>query len=253
MIVPSYRDREHIVANLRRLTNALDTTGARWEVLVVVDGDAETFRRASAAVSGAVRVFSSPRNVGKGFALRCGMAHARGQYVTFIDSDMEIGPEEIGRMLSLLRLYDADIVVGSKRHPLSQVHYPLLRRVQSAGYHRLCRLLFRVKVHDTQTGLKLMRREVSEDVLRVALVKRFAFDLELLAIADHLGYDRIIEAPVTIDYAFSSSTNLRAVFWVLVDTAAIFYRLHLRRSYTQARSHGRERVDRAALLEATQT
>jgi alpha-galactosidase len=111
-------------------------------------------------------------------------------------------------------------------------------------------MLFRVKVHDTQTGLKLMRREVSEDVLRVALVKRFAFDLELLAIADHLGYDRIIEAPVTIDYAFSSTTNLRAVFWVLVDTAAIFYRLHLRRSYSQARSHGRERVDRAALIEA---
>jgi len=181
------------------------------------------------------------------------MAHATGAFVTFIDSDMEIAPEEIGRMLSLLRLYDADIVVGSKRHPMSQVHYPLLRRVQSAGYHRLCRILFRVKVHDTQTGLKMMRREVSRDVLRVALVKRFAFDLELLAIADHLGYRKVIEAPVTIDYAFSSTTNMSAVFWVLVDTAAIFYRLHLTRSYSRERSSGLERIGRAALLEATRT
>jgi glycosyltransferase involved in cell wall biosynthesis len=250
VIVPAYRDSAHIVNSLQRLQAALDTTGATWELLVVVDGDSRTYREASAAASESVRVFGSARNHGKGFALRCGMAHARGDYVTFIDSDMEIAPEGIGRMMAMLRLYDADIVVGSKRHPMSEVHYPFLRRVQSAGYHRLCRVLFRVKVRDTQTGLKIMRRQVSEDVLRVALVKRFAFDLELLTIADHLGYRRIMEAPVKIDYQFSSSTNFRAVLWVLVDTAAIFYRLRIRRTYSKARACGQERLDHRSLEEA---
>ncbi|MDQ6617445.1 MAG: glycosyltransferase family 2 protein [Actinomycetota bacterium] len=250
VIVPAYRDSHHIVESLARLRAALDSTGATWELIVVVDGDSQTYREASAIASPSVRVFGSDRNRGKGFALRCGMAHSAGDYVTFIDSDMEIAPEGIGRMMGLMRLYDADIVVGSKRHPMSKVQYPLLRRVQSASYHRLCRMLFRVKVRDTQTGLKIMRRQVSEDVLRVALVKRFAFDLELLTIADHLGYRRIMEAPVEIDYKFSSTTNGRAVFWVLLDTAAIFYRLHIRRTYAKEWTCGRDRLDETVLQEA---
>src|SRR5258708_11113795 len=157
------------------------------------------------------------------------MANAAGDVVTFIDCDMQIHPEEIGRMARLLDLYDADVIVGSKRHPLSVVHYPAFRRLQSSCYQLLIRLLFRVRVRDTQTGLKMMRREVAERVLGVALVKRFAFDLELLAIATRLGYWRIIEAPVVIEQPFRSTTNLRAVAHILWATAAIFYRMHLPR------------------------
>jgi hypothetical protein len=101
-------------------------------------------------------------------------------------------------------------------------------------YQGILRGLFRLRVRNTQTGLKMMRREVAARVIEVALVKRFAFDLELLVLARHFGYGRIIEAPVHIEYSFRSTTNLRAVFWVLWDTAAIFYRLRLRRWYDRA-------------------
>lgn len=239
VVVPSYRDGERIVGNVERLAAALAETGLTWEIIVVVDGDLETFNAASPLRRSAVQVFGYQANQGKGFALRYGMSLARGELVTFIDSDMEIGPEEIGRMARLLDLYDADVVVGSKRHPLSQVRYPLLRRFQSLCYQLLVRLLFRIRVRDTQTGLKMMRREVATRVLDVALVKRFAFDLELLALARHFGYRRVIEAPVRIEHAFPSTTNLRAVFWVLWDTAAIFYRLRLRRWYDRAALSGR--------------
>ena len=151
---------------------------------------------------------------------------------------MEIAPEEIGRMARLLDLYSADVVVGSKRHPMSQVHYPWPRRVQSLAYQLLVRLLFRVKVRDTQTGLKMFRREVAERVLDAALVKRFAFDLELLVLARHFGFGRIIEAPVQIEFKFHSTTNPRAVFSALWDTAAIFYRLHVRHWYDGAEARG---------------
>jgi len=63
------------------------------------------------------------------------------------------------------------------------------------------------------------------------LVKRYAFDLELLVVAHHLGYRRIVEAPIEIQEQFSTTTNLRAAFRVLVDTAAIFYRLRIIRYY----------------------
>lgn len=234
VVVPAYRDGEGIVGNMHHLADALRETGLTWEIVLVVDGDEATFRAAWSLQSETIRVVGYEANRGKGFALRYGMKLARGQLVTFIDSDMEIGPEEIGRMARLLDLYDADIVVGSKRHPLSDVRYPALRRLQSLCYQLLVRCLFRVSVRDTQTGLKMMHREVAMRVLDVALMKRFAFDLELLVLARHFGYGRIIEAPVRIDYSFRSTTNLRAVFWIMWDTAAIFYRLRLRRWYGRA-------------------
>jgi glycosyltransferase involved in cell wall biosynthesis len=238
VIVPAYRDRDRIGPNLVRLTRALDTTRLTWEAIVIVDGDADTYRHARTFADRRVRVHGYGINRGKGFALRYGMSLARGELVTLLDSDMDIAPEEIGRMVRLLELYEADVVVGSKRHPLSRVYYPRLRRFQSACYQLLVRLLFRVKVRDTQTGLKLMRREVARRVLQVALVKRFAFDLELLALATHFGYRRIIEAPVDIDYRFSSTVNLGAAFKVLWDTAAIFYRMRIRRWYDRRNAPG---------------
>ena len=238
VIVPAYREGPRIVENLLCLTQALERTGSAWEVIVVVDGDPETWAAAQACSSPQVLVHGYSRNRGKGFALRYGIVQSRGRLVTFIDSDMEIAPEEIGRMAGLLELYEADVVVGSKRHPLSEVHYPWPRRVQSLTYQLLVRLLFRVKVRDTQTGLKMFRREVAERVVDTALVKRFAFDLELLVLASHFGYRRIIECPVKIEYRFQSTTNPRAVFAVLWDTAAIFYRLNILRWYDRPEAAG---------------
>lgn len=239
VIVPAYGEGPGIVSNLVRLTQALEQTGSSWEVIVVVDGDPKTWAAARASGSPHVRILGYAHNRGKGFALRYGISQARGKLVTFIDSDMEIAPEEIGRMADVLDLYQADVVVGSKRHPLSEVHYPRSRRVQSLAYQLLVRLLFKVRVRDTQTGLKMFRREVAERVVDAALVKRFAFDLELLVLANHFGYRRIIESPVKIDYHFRSTTNPQAVFAVLWDTAAIYYRLHLLKWYDRAEPRGR--------------
>jgi glycosyltransferase involved in cell wall biosynthesis len=238
VVVPVYRTGDSIVTSLDRLIVALSMTELAWEIVVVADGDADAFAHASRRSSPSVHVVGYDQNRGKGFALRYGVRECRGQLVTFVDADMQIAPEEIGRMVALLRLYNADIVVGSKRHPMSEVTYPWTRRVQSLAYQALVRALFRVKVRDTQTGLKVMRREVARDVIDRAVVKRFAFDLELLTIATHLGHNRIIEAPVRIDESFSTTTDLSAVRSVLQDTLAIYYRLRFLRYYDRPGGDG---------------
>jgi glycosyltransferase involved in cell wall biosynthesis len=238
VIVPAYRTGPGIVESIRRLGCALDAAELDWEIVVVSDGDLDGYRDAAACRTDRIRVVGYRENRGKGFALRFGVTLARGELVTFLDADMQIAPEEIGRMVALLGLYDADVVVGSKRHPMSEVQYPWTRRLQSVVYQLLVRLLFRVKVRDTQTGLKVMRRQVAADVIDRAVGKRFAFDLELLTIARHLGYTRIIEAPVTIAEAFSSTTSPRAAAAVLQDTLAIFYRLRILRYYDQPAGRG---------------
>jgi hypothetical protein len=129
--------------------------------------------------------------------------------------------------------FDCDAVIGSKRHPMSNVHYPFFRRFQSSIYQLLIRVLFHLKLRDTQTGLKLFKRKVLEDVVPLLAIKRFAFDLELLVVARSLGYRKVMEAPVDLDYQFESTVNPQAVFNVLWDTAAIFYRLRILRYYAR--------------------
>ena len=99
------------------------------------------------------------------------------------------------------------------------------------------RILFRLNVRDTQVGLKVFRREVAEQVLPLLLVKRFAFDLELLAVSRALGFSRIEELPIRLDYRFTGSgVRSLAVVRALVDTAAIFYRLRILRYYQRRRA-----------------
>ena len=95
----------------------------------------------------------------------------------------------------------------------------------------MIRLLFSLNVRDTQTGLKLFRRDVLLDVVPLLAVKGFAFDLELLVVSTKLGHTKIIEAPIDLAYQFESTVDLHAVWRILWDTAAIFYRLRILKYY----------------------
>ena len=93
---------------------------------------------------------------------------------------------------------EADIVIGSKRHYLSFIYYSPFRRACSKLYQLLIKFFFGLNVTDTQVGFKLFRREVLEKVIPRIIIKKWAFDLEVLVVAHHLGFRRIIEAPIEI-------------------------------------------------------
>lgn len=237
VVVPAYREARHIQENLRRLLAELDAVGRTYEVLVVSDGNTDaTAREAEMVISPNIKVIEYDRNMGKGYALRCGVAHSSGELVTFIDADMELDPHYIKGFIAVMETFDCDAVVGSKRHPMSNVYYPRARRFQSWVYQMLIRMLFNVKVRDTQTGLKLFRRPVLEDVVPLLAIKRFAFDLELLVVARQLGYRKVMEAPVDLNYKFESTVDPQAAWRILWDTAAIFYRLRILSYYTRQRA-----------------
>jgi glycosyltransferase involved in cell wall biosynthesis/O-antigen/teichoic acid export membrane protein len=202
------------------------------EIIVVSDGSTdETVNIAEEFCSDDFRLLHYPKRGGKGYALQVGLTEARGRYVAFVDADGDIGPEAIRPFLTIMKLYEPDVVIGSKRHPLSEVSYPVVRRLMSWTYHKLARLLFRINVRDTQTGLKLVRRDVLAAVLPRLFEKRYAFDLEFLVVARSLGFKRVFEAPVRIDYKFASHVSLRSVIRIALDTAAIFYRHYVLGSY----------------------
>lgn len=232
VIVPAYMEGKRIASNIVKLTEALDQLGTEYEVIVVSDGSTDdTYKQAMSAAGPRVKVFGYAPNMGKGFALRYGFERSTGDPVTFIDADMELHPKEIGIFVKLMEIYGCDVVVGSKRHPQSEVSYPPLRRFQSWVYQVLIRVLFKLRLSDTQTGLKLFRREVLEAVLPCMLVNRWAYDLELFVLARQKGYQSFIEAPVVVDYQFSSTTGVRAVLQVLRDTFRVYWGLNVRHTY----------------------
>lgn len=232
IIVPTYRGGARIHDNLVKLDRALAAIGETYEIIVVSDGDNDNTREEVVRLDAPhVRIYHYTRNMGKGFALRYGIARSYGAIVTFIDGDGDINPAQIVTYLRIMRDENADIVVASKRHPESKVIYPPLRRIYSATYQALLRMLFQLEVRDTQVGLKLFRRDVLAAVLPRIVVKRYAFDLELLVVARHLGYTRVVEAPVTIGQRFNSTINVRAIISILIETAAIFYRRNVVRYY----------------------
>jgi len=235
IVVPIYKQESTIRQDLQNIETAVSGFTDDYEIVGVVDGFTDhSLEQARQAASKRVKIYGYSVNKGKGYALRYGVARTQGELVAFLDAGMEINPRGLEVLLEYLQQYKADAVIGSKRHPDSKVDYPPLRRLFSFVYQVLVWLLFGLKVKDTQTGIKLFRRELLETVLPRLLVKRYAIDIEILAVAHYLGFRRIYEAPVEVSYRFEDLTHasaLRPIVRMFSDTLAVFYRLKVLRYY----------------------
>ena len=232
--MPCYRLAGRAGANVEIVRKLLDGR-VRFEIVPVDDGsgdgtDAE-LRQAAAAHPETVRPVLLAANGGKGGALMEGFRASRGSHVLLLDGDLDLDPAMLPAFFDVMQRRQADIVVGSKRHRDSQIDYPFRRRVASAVYCGLVKLLVGLPITDTQTGMKLFRREALQWAFERMLVKRFAFDVELLAVAHERGY-RVAEAPIRMHFGNKvGSLTMANVRTVMTDTLAIFYRLRVLRYY----------------------
>jgi len=217
IIVPAYKQEKSILTDLENISNVMSKTRWDYEVICVVDGNLDkTYENASKTKDPKIIVCGYDQNKGKGYAVRYGMAKSDGDFIAFIDAGMDINPNGISLILEHMIWYDADIIVASKRHSASKVHYPFVRKIYSLIYQILVRILFNLRVRDTQVGLKVFKRAVLEKVLPRLIVKKFAFDIDI----------------------FNSSFNpAKVIFnkhiWQMIfDTIAVFYRMRILKYYS---------------------
>ena len=236
LVVPAYKQEKTIVQDVKNLDKVLCLLPFKHEIIVIVDGFVDkTFENAKNLKNKNVKVFGYEKNKGKGFAIKYGVEKAKGDVIGFIDAGMDLDPSEISIMLNIMEWNNADIVIGSKLHPESKVKYPLGRKVLSWGYRTITHLLFGFKVKDTQVGFKLFRKKVAKDVFSRIIIKHFAFDVEVLAVAYKLGYKNIHESPIKLNFSKASSiTSMN--FWKIIlrmlwDSMAVFYRLKILHYY----------------------
>lgn len=236
VIIPVYKQEKTIADDIKNISHVLDQIRYDYEIIAVVDGTKfdKSYQIIKKLKFNKLKVFGYKNNHGKGYAVRFGMAKTKGDYIAFIDAGMEIDPNGISMVLEHMEWYNADIIVGSKRHPASKVHYPFDRRIVSFGGFLIAKFLLGINVHDTQAGLKIFRRQVLIKVLPRLLVKTYAFDLEILSVANHLGFTQIYESPIKINYDFDSLTHasgLKVIYQCLIDALSVFYRLRILHYY----------------------
>ena len=225
VILPAYNEGDHIYENIHRVCETLKDLS--FELIVVDDGSTDTTWEELQRVAlddCPLQTIRQNQNRGKGATLFHGFEYASGERIAFLDADLEISPEYLLEFLRQMDESGADVIVGV-RDP-EENEFPFLRRLMSKLYRNAVAFLFGLSISDTQTGIKLFKREVLEAAIPRMTVSRFAFDIELLVAATRFGYT-IKESPVKVAYRRRGSLgrmNFHAIFGAFIDTLGIYYR-----------------------------
>jgi glycosyltransferase involved in cell wall biosynthesis len=217
--MPAYQLGTSIRNSILRVASVLE--GMPGSEIIVVDDGSTDDTYAQAASAGVALVLRHEVNMGKGAASRTGAMAATTPTVVFLDGDLDLPPEQLPDIVDTFLQGDLDVLVGTKRYGMSGGRYPLKRRFLSAVFRVVTRVLFRLHVSETQTGLKVLRRGFAQSIMPDLEVTRYAFDLELLVRAQRLGA-KIGEIPVALRVGASSSPLSMSTLWEMArDTLHI--------------------------------
>jgi len=213
-----------------RIIEWIETVGKNlptFEILVVDDGSVDDTYKALKAINvPELKIVRMDANRGKGAALKFGFGFVSGDVVIFADGDLQALPSNFSAFIDSLK--ESHAAIASKRVPGSEVVAGPKRKFLSVGFNCIVRLLLSLPLVDTQAGFKVFRRSALQKIIPLISVKAYAFDVELLVLANLLGM-RIAELPasVTLESSFRSRNILR----MLVDVLGIAYRLRIKRWY----------------------
>lgn len=225
IIVPAFNEEKRIGRMLDAYVPFFsDLYGPDFEMIVVVNGSddgteqvvlsyAERFQQ--------VRAIVEKRNVGKGHAVMLGFARAAGEKVGFVDADGATPPEAFQALVE--QMDGAGVIIASRWMKGSDVKppQPLSRRVASRIFNRMVRIMFGMRISDTQCGAKLLTGEAVKRVLPRLGITRWAFDVDLLFQLRREGFE-IREIPtIWHDVSGSRVKVVRASAEMLVALARL--------------------------------
>ncbi|MGC8765772.1 MAG: glycosyltransferase family 2 protein [Brevinematia bacterium] len=235
ILMPFLNEEGKILESVNEVLNYFSSIGMSFEIVLVDDGSTDNsfqILQKNFKENPNIKLIKNISNFGKGWALKTAYEFSTGELVLFLDSDLELSPSHLPNFLRIMQSENADVVIGSKLHPYSIVNYPFYRRILSLGYYTVVKILFGLPIMDSQTGIKLFKREALEISLPKVLVKRFAFDIELLLIL-YKNKKKISSAPIKLDFSRKFGWNFKAgvIFKTFYDTLAIWYRDKVLRFY----------------------
>lgn len=201
VIIPMYNEEKRAADTARTLSDFLDGKfpDGDYEIIFSNDGSRDSCAKlVSELALPHVRVIGYPDNRGKGSAVREGVISALGEAVVYTDCDLAYGCDAIYGIYSAFAKADADLVIGSRNLSKDGYEgYTALRKLMSKTYIKLISLVAGFKYTDSQCGLKCFRNSAANDIFGRCTINGFAFDLEVLILADKLG-KKVSEFPVRV-------------------------------------------------------
>ena len=197
IVIPAYNEENRLPNTLEQLFRFLEKQPFASEIIVVENGSSDqTFEIAQQFANGQknVHVLHNEQR-GKGRAIQRGVVAASGEYIFLCDADLSMPVEEIRKFIPL-QLEKFDIAIASREAPGSvRYNEPYYRHFTGRVFNTLIRLLVLPGLQDTQCGFKCIRAQVARDIFPYQTLTGWAFDVELLYIARHHGY-QIVEIPI---------------------------------------------------------
>jgi dolichyl-phosphate beta-glucosyltransferase len=200
IIVAAYNEEKRIIPSLFAIRDYCISKNIDNEIIVVNDGSTDNTRRVSTEKIPHIpnlKVIGYDTNMGKGYALRTGVLSSKGDFVLLTDADLSTPIEELSKLLHLIHNKVCDIAIGSRALALSQIlkKQPWWRQGMGKLFNKIVKSLIIDDFDDTQCGFKLFTGESARTLFKEARINRFAYDVEILALAKRNGY-RIREVPI---------------------------------------------------------
>ena len=213
VVTPCFNESKNIQKNIKRIDDYLKQRFDCYEIIAVNDGSRDNTADELLTLQKelGIKVIDNKENQGKGGAVRDGMlaTSKESDIAMFLDSDLGIPIEELEKFVSEIQS-GHDIVIASR-------FVPGLKIIQSVQLHRkLMEKAFRLirmvitnnwNVKDTQCGFKVFRRQAAMKIFPKLTVKRFAFDAEVIFVANKCGY-KIKELPIHLQNPPSRSLRI---------------------------------------------
>lgn len=210
LCVPMYNESSIIESTARTLHKYMsEHYGADFEIVFADDGSTDGSAQLVEALGlSSVRVVGYEKNHGKGCAVRHGVLASVGDIVIFTDADLAYGVDVIDEAVQILERGKCDMLVASRaKHPRGYEGYTPIRKLASRTYIRVLSIFGGIKVSDAQCGFKGFCGNVGRQIFSHCETDNFAFDLEVILIAQRLGM-RIAELPAMIVNHRESKVNV---------------------------------------------
>jgi dolichyl-phosphate beta-glucosyltransferase len=213
VVIPCFNEAERIRETLRATLDYLTANAPESELIVVNDGSIDATgaitRDVFSQAKVATRLLENFPNRGKGAAVRKGLLTAQKPIGLFFDADLSTPLEETPKVIEPIENGEADVAFGSRAldRSLIGVHQPWQREQAGRIFNLLVRIAAGLPFWDTQCGFKAFRLAVCRPIIEAARIDGFAFDVELLYLAQRAGL-RIREIPVHWNHAEGSKVHL---------------------------------------------
>ena len=209
IIIPAYNEGARLDATLNKVLRYIAQQKWDAEVIVVNDGSRDNtveIVQEHMQKNSMLRLIENPGNRGKGYSVRNGMMHARGEVLLFSDADLSSPIEEAPKLLAAIK-EGADIAIGSRwmQSELQTQRQPLYRQLFGRIFNLMLRLILGLQFKDTQCGFKAFTRPAAQAIFPQQKIERWGFDPELLYLANKYGF-KVVEVPVA--WAHSAGTRI---------------------------------------------